>query len=148
MSKRFTGWHMTAILLGAFAVVLSVNLYMASQAIGSFGGVVVENSYVASQHFNRWLDEARKENALGWSARLARTGTGQLAVETSGIPQGTSALVELRHPLGRTAPLFWQLTPEPGCWFVSAARLPEGRWIVRLTLARGAQELRLERSVG
>ena len=49
MTRKFTGWHMTAILVGFFAIVISVNLFMARAAIGSFGGVVVDNSYVASQ---------------------------------------------------------------------------------------------------
>ena len=46
MTMRFTGWHMAAILLGFFGLVVAVNLYMAHTAISTFGGTVVENSYV------------------------------------------------------------------------------------------------------
>ena len=58
MTKPFTGWHMTAILVGFFSTVIAVNVYMAHAAISTFGGTVVDNSYVASQEFNGW----RKNN--------------------------------------------------------------------------------------
>ena len=70
--RKFTGWHMTGILVAFFGVVVSVNVFMARAAISTFGGTVVDNSYVASQKFNGWLDKAEAQKALGWtvSARL------------------------------------------------------------------------------
>src|SRR3546814_10033574 len=64
--RRFTGWHMTAILIAFFAAVIAVNMLMATVAVRSFGGTVVENSYVASQKFNGWLAQARAQRRLGW----------------------------------------------------------------------------------
>ena len=148
MSRRFTGWHMTAILVLGFGVVVAVNLLMATLAVGSFGGVVVENSYVASQNFNTWLEEARKENALGWTASIARSGDGRLQVATSGTPEGTQATVELRHPLGREQSVALALRSDGVGGFTSADPLPEGRWLVRLTLSHGGEQVRLERPVG
>jgi len=55
MTGRFTGWHMTFILVSFFAVVIAVNLTMAHFASSTFGGLVVENSYVASQKYDGWL---------------------------------------------------------------------------------------------
>ncbi|EQB08879.1 hypothetical protein L286_01110, partial [Sphingobium sp. HDIP04] len=57
---------MTAILAAFFAVVIAVNMLMATVAVRSFGGTVVENSYVASQKFNGWLAQARAQQRLGW----------------------------------------------------------------------------------
>ena len=57
-ARRFTGWHMTTILVAFFAVVITVNIVMARFALSTFGGTVVENSYVASQHYNEWLARA------------------------------------------------------------------------------------------
>ena len=148
MTKRFTGWHMTGILVGGFGVVVAVNFMMAGLAVNSFGGVVVENSYVASQKFNGWLAAAEEANELGWSARVARNGAGHLEVQTEGTPEGTLATAELRHPLGRAEPLRWQLEAADDGRFVSTAPLPEGRWLVRLTLAEDEQEYRIERPVG
>jgi nitrogen fixation protein FixH len=53
--RRFTGRHMTGILVAFFGVVMTVNFTMAYVAISGFGGTVVDNSYVASQNYNRWL---------------------------------------------------------------------------------------------
>ncbi|HMP45265.1 MAG TPA: FixH family protein, partial [Sphingopyxis sp.] len=41
--RSFTGWHMTAILVGFFGVVMAVNFTMARLAMSTFGGKVVEN---------------------------------------------------------------------------------------------------------
>ncbi len=148
MTKRFTGWHMTAILVIGFGVVVAVNLLMATMAVGSFGGVVVENSYVASQKFNDWLEEAREENALGWSASVVRDGDGRLQVATTGTPAGTQAQAELRHPLGRAETVAVSLLSDGKGGFTSTGLLPEGRWLVRLTLSHGTDQMRLERPVG
>ncbi len=148
MRKPFSGWHMSAILVGGFAVVIAVNLLMASFAIGSFGGVVVENSYVASQNFNGWLEEAERENALGWSARAGRTGDGRLMVATAGVPDTATATAELRHPLGRTGTIHLELMAEGEGRFTSTERLPEGRWLARISLVEGAHTMRIERPIG
>ena len=148
MKKRFTGWHFTAIMVGGFAIVVAVNLFMASQAVGSFGGVVVENSYVASQNYNKWLAEARAQDQLSWTAQVTRNGDGQLEVAIGGAPANTQAAVELRRPLGKEEALHWQLVPQGDGRFVSADRLPEGRWLVRLTLASGNQQRKFERPLG
>jgi hypothetical protein len=76
--------HMTAILVAFFGVVVVVNFTMAGYASSTFGGIVVENSYVASQHFNRWLDEARAEDRLGWDAVTAWRPDGRLAITVTG----------------------------------------------------------------
>lgn len=69
MTRPFTGWHMTGIVVAMFGLVIAVNVLMASYAIGTFGGTVVDNSYVASQRFNDWLAEARAQRALKWNVR-------------------------------------------------------------------------------
>lgn len=148
MTKRFTGWHFTAIMVGGFAIVVAVNLFMASMAVSSFGGVVVENSYVASQNYNKWLEEARAQDQLGWTAQVTRNGDGQLEIATGGAPADTQVAVELRHPLGKEEVIKWQLVPQGDGRFVSADRLPEGRWLVRLTLVSGDQQRKFERPLG
>ena len=85
--QPFTGRHMFAILAGFFGVVIAVNFTMASYATSTFGGVVVENSYVASQEFNRWLDQAEAQEALGWSAVASRRADGRIEVAVTG-PEG------------------------------------------------------------
>lgn len=66
--KQFTGWHMLAIMIGWFGIVIAVNLFMAWNATSSWTGLVVKNSYVASQHFNEVTAEKRAQLAMGWKA--------------------------------------------------------------------------------
>jgi nitrogen fixation protein FixH len=137
MTKRFSGWHMTAILLGFFGVVVAVNMTMALFATRTFGGTVVENSYVASQHYNGWLKAARKQDRLGWTIkpRLDRSRRVLVSVNANDVKISGFA----RHPLGREpdAPLTF------GEGLRSAEALPPGRWAVHLLVRRGNDEARL-----
>ena len=71
MTRPFTGWHMAAITISFFAVIIAVNLTMACLRQTSWTGLVVENSYVASQSFNRDAEIARQQQALGWQMNLS-----------------------------------------------------------------------------
>ncbi|MDR2858255.1 MAG: FixH family protein [Novosphingobium sp.] len=131
--RPFTGRHMAAIMVGFFAVVIAVNLFMAREASATFGGVVVENSYVASQHFNRWLDEAHAEDALGWQAALSRRRDGRVVLALTGsgaVPDRVTAIA--RHPLGRQPDFALDFAPDGAGRLVSAEVLPAGRWRLRL----------------
>lgn len=131
--RRFTGRHMAMILVGFFAVVIGVNITMARMASATFGGVVVDNSYVASQHFNRWLDEAASEHALGWKAQLARRGDGRVTLELAGpagVPDAITAVA--RHPLGHQLSRVLRFQADGAGRFVSAEPLPPGRWRLRI----------------
>ncbi|TRL39062.1 FixH family protein [Rhizobium straminoryzae] len=71
----FTGWHMLAVVCLFFGTIISVNFYMAYQAVHSWSGLVVDNTYVASQQFNGKVAEAKALNASGISGTLtARDG--------------------------------------------------------------------------
>lgn len=128
---KFTGRHMAAIMIGFFAVVIAVNLFMAREASATFGGVVVENSYVASQHFNRWLDEAAAEKALGWQADLARRADGRVVLTLTG-PQAVRVSAVARHPLGHQRDQALHFARARTGHLVSTQPLPAGRWRVRL----------------
>lgn len=146
-TRPFTGWHMAAILVAGFGVVVAVNFTMAHFASATFGGVVVENSYVASQNFNRWLDEADKEKALGWQVGTSRRADGRLSVTLGGVPEGASLAAEARHPLGRLPDVALTFAPDGQGQFVSREVLPAGRWTLRLELQAGGERWRGEREV-
>ena len=143
MIRRFTGWHMTAILCAFFGTVIAVNMTMATFATSTFGGKVVENSYVASQKYNDWLAEAKAQDALGWSHRIALDGERRVtvALEAGGVPlAGAVATGFARHPVGRAAdvPLRF-VSGGAGAW-VSDAPLPPGRWYVHLAVSRAGRD--------
>ena len=145
--RPFTGRHMAAIMVAFFGVVIAVNVYMATLASTSFTGVVVENSYVASQNFNRWLDEARAEDRLGWHARAVRDGAGHVLVTLAGVPAGAVVRGDAWHPLGR-APDHELKFVAAGAEFRSAEPLAAGRWRIRLEVSANGRRWRTEEMVG
>jgi len=143
--KPFTGWHMTAILVAFFAVVMTVNFAMARFALSTFGGAVVENSYVASQHYNEWLRRAAAQDRLGWTAgaTLGPDRRARLTIDRDGRPlAGLAVTATLSHPLGRTPPATMHFVPDADGRLVSEERVPAGRWRLDLAVRRGADEAR------
>jgi nitrogen fixation protein FixH len=143
----FTGRHMAAILVAFFAVVIVVNVFMARLATSTFTGVVVENSYVASQNYNRWLDEARAEERLGWHAAAVRDADGHVRVTLTGAPAGAVVTGDAWHPLGR-APDHALRFVAVAAGFRSAEPLPAGRWRIRLEVNAGGKRWRTEEMIG
>lgn len=142
---RFTGRHMTIIIVAFFGVVIAVNLLMARLASSTFGGVTVENSYVASQQFNRWLDEADAQRELGWKAAIARREDGRVSVTLTGVPEGPVSLEgTARHPVGREPDRALQFAASGDGQFVSTSALPEGRWRLRIAAQANGREWRTE----
>ena len=68
---EFTGWHMLAIMVAFFGVIVSVNVTMAVIAGRTWTGLVVKNSYVASQKFNDEIAAAKVQHARGWQSSLS-----------------------------------------------------------------------------
>ena len=76
--REFTGWHAAAVFVGAFGVIIGVNLVLAFSAVETFPGLETKNSYVESQLFDR---QRRAQEALGWSIYAsAREGEVQLDI--------------------------------------------------------------------
>ena len=142
-SFRFSGWHMLALLVAFFGLVIVVNVYMAHLATSTFTGEVTENGYVASQNFNRWLDQAAREKALGWNAVVARQTDGRLVVTVTGKGTEQATLsAQADRPLGTGVAVIRDITFRRGLGggFVSDVKLADGRWRLRLTLtAQGKQ---------
>lgn len=142
--KRFTGWHITAILVAFFAVVIGVNLFMARQAVSGFGGTVVDNSYVASQNYNRWLAQARAEQALGWTADARLREDGRIVVtarDASGRPFAGQVTAMVRHTVGQGAERSTGFDRSGEGQFLSRDAFPNQRLTVRVALADGSQQM-------
>ena len=76
-SFKLTGWHVLAIFVTCFSVIITVNLTLAYNAVATFPGLEVKNSYVASQSFE---EERQAQEALGWDVR-AYTDRGALVLD-------------------------------------------------------------------
>ncbi len=138
-TTRFTGKHMAAVFVGGFAIVIAVNLLMASIAVGSFHGTVVDNSYVASQNYNGWLKQAAASKALGWQAVPHRRADGRVVIETLAVPAGAAVTATAERPLGtrEDTPLTFAAQGQ-GRW-VSNEALAPGRWQMRTAIRAGDQ---------
>ena len=146
--RRFTGWHMTAILVGFFTIVIAVNILMATFAVRSFGGVVVENSYVASQKFNGWLDEAARQDALGWEVKVVRQSDDHLLVTLRGpktMPRRIMAVAQ--HPLGRQPDQNLILSQRGDGRYLSTRPISAGRWRLKLELIADGHAWRDEKDI-
>ncbi len=145
-AKPFTGYHMAAILIGFFGIVIAVNIYMAKVAVGTFGGTVVDNSYVASQQYNEWLAEADKEAKLGWTVAAARAAGDKvrLIVDDNGVAGLNFAVsAKAEHPLGRAPERMLQFTSQGDGSYVSREALPSGRWLLRIEINRAGDRYRM-----
>lgn len=147
MVRPFTGKHMAAILLAGFGIVVAVNFAMASLASSTFGGIVVENSYVASQHFNRWLDEAKAEESLGWKLAPSRREDGRIAARLEAVPGYPALAAVARHPLGRVPDMALTFERSASGDYVSRERLPEGRWTLRFAVEAQGKVQRSEQVI-
>lgn len=147
MQRTFTGRHMTAILIAFFGVVIAVNSLNAHYASSTFGGEVVENSYVASQEYNRWLDEAKAEKALGWGEVTTWRPDGRIVVALKNVPADVAIEAMARHPLGSLPDRPLTFDRLPNGQFLSRQALPDDRWDVRLTLAAGGHVWRRQENL-
>ncbi|MDP5334196.1 MAG: FixH family protein [Paracoccaceae bacterium] len=130
--KQLTGRHVLMIFVGAFGVIIGVNLMLAWSAVATFPGLEVKNSYVASQEFN-----ARKaaQEALGWTVR-ADAADGEVILSITDA-QGTPVRVGgLDAVIGRATHVADDIRPEfifDGAAYVEPVSLADGNWNIRMS---------------
>lgn len=134
--REFTGKHAAALFVGAFAVIIGVNLALAWNAVRTFPGLEVSNSYVASQQFNRRL---AAQQALGWSVYAdARDGQVYLSItDEHGAPVEVAKLSAI---VGRATQIKDDIEPAfefDGTSYVAPIVLADGNWNIRM-VARAA----------
>ena len=147
--RRFTGWHMFAILIAMFGTIIAVNLVMAHFAIATFGGTVVDSSYVATRNFDRWLAEARSQKLLGWHV-TATIGPRRRVHITAIAPKGpidgvVSAVAS--HPLGRAPDRAIGFMRAGDGQYVATRPLPAGRWTLKITVTSGRTVARFTKDI-
>lgn len=133
MTREFTGWHMLALMVGGFGIIITVNLTLAWNAVATFPGLEARNSYEVSQSFQ--ADRAA-QNALRWNAR-AVIDDGLLTV-TVRDHMGDPVQPEVtRAILGRATNTSQDTTPDftwNGTSFVAPVAMHEGYWNLRLEM--------------
>lgn len=130
--RKLTGWHVLAIFVGAFGVIIGVNIALAYNAVATFPGLEVPNSYVASQTFD---DRREAQESLGWTVETTQ-GDGQVEIaitDGKGYPVQPASL---SAKIGRTTTVKDDREPEfrfDGRAYVAEDDLAPGYWNVWLT---------------
>ena len=128
--KRFTGWHMLAIMVAFFAVVFFVNGVLVFSAMHSWTGLVVENSYVASQTFD--ADTERLATARKDLKHQLHYQDGQLKLELKTVDglaaNATDIKVDIGRPADNSQDQSLSLINDGEGHFFATAKLASGVW--------------------
>jgi len=132
MTNEIKGWHVLSVFIGAFSVIIAVNLTLAYQAVATFPGLEAKNSYVASQTFDV---ERADQLALGWDVSADLTGD---ALSLRIIENGTAISPKIeRATFGRATSVAQDQTPDftfDGQALHARVIGGEGNWNLRLRL--------------
>ncbi len=129
--KKFTGKHFLMIFVGAFGVIIAVNLSLAWNAVATFPGLEVKNSYVASQSFDT---RRNAQEALGWDVS-ARAKGGLLILSITDENGKPVQVSNLDAVLGRATHVQDDRTPDfqfDGKAYVAREELAPGNWNIRM----------------
>lgn len=137
---RLTGWHVAAMMIAFFGVIVVVNFSMASLASRSWTGLVVKNSYVASQGFNERLAAANAQKEKGWHS-TAILEDGALSLAFSDADGKALPVHDVMLSLGR--PAFEQQDHE-----IAAIPAADGTFTAWTDLAPGLWALQVTAMVG
>ncbi|PSL22243.1 FixH family protein [Shimia abyssi] len=130
--REFTGRHALMVFVGAFGVIITVNLALAWNAVKTFPGLEVKNSYVASQEF----DERRAaQEGLGWQV-MAKAQGGLLILMITDETGQAVEVENLHAVLGRATHVKDDIEPDfsfDGTAYIAPAELAPGNWNIRMT---------------
>ncbi|MBP1843271.1 nitrogen fixation protein FixH [Rhizobium petrolearium] len=140
----FTGWHMAGVMVLFFGTIISVNFYMAYNAITSWSGLVAQNTYVASQQFNGKAAEARALSATGVTGKLNVAGS-DLRYEVfhpkDGPVAADSLILQFKRPVGEHQDFELDLAPGTKGVFTATHELLPGQWIVDASAFRDGKRI-------
>ncbi len=141
--REFTGWHMLAIMVAFFGVIIIVNLIMATSAIRSWSGLVVQNSYVASQEFNEKSIIGKAHAALNWQEHLNYENglvTYHLT-DINGEPiKAVGATAVFRRPVNEKEDQTLNMLPAGDNMLSAEAELKDGNWVVEVNTYANLEE--------
>ncbi|MFQ6551133.1 FixH family protein [Aestuariibius insulae] len=128
--KPLSGRKVLLIVCSAFAVIITVNLTLAFQAVATFPGLETRNSYVVSQSFQ---EDRAAQLALGWDvAAVADGGVVRLSLRKDGQPvqaEIQSAVLGRATNVAQDQDLVFAYD---GRDYVAPAALEKGNWNLRL----------------
>ena len=136
-----------------FGVIAAADGLLLYFAVSSWSGAETTSAYRAGQRFNSELEQAKAQEALGWSVEISmdRRGGDETALKVrlrdrDGAPlEGRRVTLLLRRPTAQREDRASALNEtEPGRYAASFRRLPPGQWNALVEIFDGAA-LRMRR---
>ncbi|KPF44127.1 FixH family protein [Rhizobium sp. AAP43] len=134
-SFTFTGWHMVAVMVSFFGVIIAVNFTMAYLATSSWSGLVVKNTYVASQEFNGKTAAIREMLSTGivGETKVTVSGIRYRLMLPGNVPVvADSVLAHFKRPVGVEHDFELALTPAGDGLYIADRDIQPGNWIVEI----------------
>ncbi|NKE46743.1 FixH family protein [Roseomonas frigidaquae] len=134
--SRWIPW----VFVGGMLLVVVVNGGLIFAALSTFTGVTVGKSFDRGRSYNHVLQEAARQQALGWEAQVKLEGglVSVVVVDRQGQPVAGVLQGHLQRPLeGSQVPLSFRQTG-PGRFEAPAALPLPGQWEARLLLRDAA----------
>ncbi len=153
--KELTGWHVLAILLAFFGLMLAVNVYFAVVAVSSFRGEDVPRSYRQGLEYNQTISARDAQAKLGWTARtntvVQQDGQIKLIVlvqdaEGLGV-EGLSFEGVLRHPTDTANDIILDINDTGAGRYVANVTPAPGQWSLVTEAARGPDRFKVRQDI-
>ena len=128
---------------GGIGVTMVVNFTMMYLAVHSFPGLATQGGFATSNAYNRVLDAAQQQAALGWTVQdtLADRRPVVILAGPDGAPlAGATLTATAERPIGEATPMpleFHQTVPGR---FEADTVLDRGKWVIDLAVTAEGHE--------
>lgn len=133
--SRWIPW----VFVGGMGVVVAVNAVLITSAVGTFTGVTTGRSYDRGRAYNHVLEEARRQDALGWTARVTQEGgiVATSVMDAAGAPVQGLLEAELLRPLDGERVALGTVAARGRYAFTLPEGLRPGQWELRGRVSGG-----------
>lgn len=120
-----------------FGIVAALDATFVTIALKTNTGTITDNAYEKGVAYNKTLEAAAKQNALGWQADIGLDADRDVTVtlrDSGGLPlEGASVLAKLVRPVQDGYDFELPLTDRGGGLYAAPAAFPlPGQWSVRI----------------
>lgn len=146
------GRHVAIGLAVFFGLIFAVNGVFLYVSLSSHPGVTSDDAYREGLRYNREIEAADRQRALGWKTEVAVEG-GRISLtlaDRSGAPlHGLDVRLALRRPAHDGADRSYPLEETgPGRYALTAETPADGRWLLRFDITdRRDRYLRIEEEI-
>ncbi len=145
--RVLTGRKVLAMVLAFFAVVIGANLTMARFAVQTFRGVTNSHAYTDGLAYNKEIEAAHAQDALGWrvNGAVARVSPGRSRITVTqataeGRPTEAAQIdVKFQHPVDRARDKSLALTMEQPGQYTGEIEIAPGHWGLSLRVSQNGQ---------